>query len=117
MQNVSPNKTLLGAINDTAKQAVYGAAEISTQLTHEAVPAVKCVIRTGGKVIHQSGELIVRGTITLTNYMKQAQSASLVSSTLGIANDFEMLKSAGALPTGVTTIDEYSKYLDEQLNY
>lgn len=117
MQNTNSNKTLLGVINDTAKQAVYGTAEITSQLTHEAVPAAKCVIRTGGKVIHQSGELVLRGTVTLTNYMKQAQSASLVSSTLGIAADFETLKSANALPAGVTSIEEYTSYLDQQINY
>lgn len=114
---INKNKTLLGVVNDTAKLAVYGAAEISSQITQEAVPAAKCVIRTTGKVIHQSGELVVRGTFTLTNYMKQAQSASLVSSTLGISADYETLKSANSLPNGVTTLDEYRKYLDEQINY
>lgn len=114
---INKNKTLLGVVNDTAKSAVYGTAEIASQLTHEAVPAAKCIIRTGGKVIHQSGELVLRGTFTLTNYMKQAQSASLVSSTLAISADFETLKSANSLPNGVTSLDEYTKYLDEQLNY
>ena len=117
MENVRTTKTLLGVVNDTAKTAVYGAAEISSQLTQEAVPAAKCVIRTGGKLVHQSGEALLRGTVTLTNYMKQAQSASLVSSTLGINADFETLKAANALPEGVSTLEEYSKYLDEQLNY
>lgn len=117
MENLRTNKTLLGVINDTAKQAVYGTAEISSQLTQEAVPAAKCIIRTTGKVVHQTGEVVLRGTFTLTNYMKQAQSASLVSSTLGISADYETLKSANALPNGVSTLEEYSKYLDEQLNY
>ena len=114
---INKNTTLLGVVNDTAKSAVYGTAEIASQLTHEAVPAAKCIIRTGGKVIHQSGELVLRGTFTLSNYMKQAQSASLVSSTLGISADYETLKAANALPSGVSTLEEYSKYLDEQLNY
>ena len=109
------NKTLLGVINDTAKGAVYGAAEVGSQLTQEAVPAAKCVIRTGGKLIHHSGEVLLRGTVTLTNYMKQAQSASLVSSTLGIATDFETLKTANSLPSGVSNLEEYITYLDEQL--
>ena len=114
---INQNKTLLGVVNDTAKGAVYGAAEISSQLTQEAVPAAKCIIRTTGKVVHQTGEVVLRGTFTLTNYMKQAQSASLVSSTLGISADYETLKSVNALPNGVSTLEEYSKYLDEQLNY
>ena len=117
MEYVRTNKTLLGVINETAKQAVYGTAEVGSQLTQEAVPAAKCIIRTTGKVVHQSGEVLLRGTVTLTNYMKQAQSASLVSSTLAISADFETLKSANSLPNGVSSLDEYTKYLDEQLNY
>ena len=117
MENVRTNKTLLGVINETAKQAVYGTAEVGSQLTQEAVPAAKCIIRTGGKLVHQSGEALLRGTVTLTNYMKQAQSASLVSSTLGINADFETLKSANALPDGIETLEQYSKYLDQQINY
>lgn len=114
---INKNKTLLGVVNDTAKSAVYGTAEVASQLTHEAVPAAKCIIRTTGKVVHQSGEVLLRGTVTLTNYMKQAQSASEVSSTLAISADFETLKSANSLPNGVSSLDEYKKYLDEQLNY
>lgn len=114
---INKTKTLLGVVNDTAKSAVYGTAEVASQLTHEAVPAAKCIIRTTGKVVHQSGEVLLRGTVTLTNYMKQAQSASLVSSTLGISADYETLKSVNALPNGVSTLEEYSKYLDEQINY
>ena len=114
---INKSKTLLGVVNDTAKSAVYGTAEVASQLTQEAVPAAKCVIRTGGKLVHQSGEVFLRGTVTLTNYMKQAQSASLVSSTLGINADYETLKSANALPDGVTTLDQYKKYLNEQINY
>ena len=117
MENVRTNKTLLGVINDTTKSAVYGTAEVSSEVMKEAVPAAKCIIRTTGKVVHQSGELVLRGTFTLSNYMKQAQSASLVSSTLGISADYETLKAANALPSGVSTLEEYSKYLDEQLNY
>ena len=117
MENVRTNKTLLGVINETAKQAVYGTAEVGSQLTQEAVPAAKCIIRTTGKVVHQTGEVVLRGTFTLTNYMKQAQSASYVSSTLGINADYETLKSANSLPNGVTTLDEYRKYRDEQINY
>ena len=117
MENVRTDKTLLGVINETAKQAVYGTAEVGSQLTQEAVPAAKCIIRTTGKVIHQTGEVLLRGTITLGNYAKQAQSSSEVSSKLGIATDFETLKAANALPSGVSNIEEYIAYLDEQLNY
>ena len=114
---INKNKTLLGVVNDTAKSAVYGTAEVSSEVMKEAVPAAKCIIRTTGKVVHQTGEVLLRGTITLRNYAKQAQSASLVSSTLAISADFETLKSANSLPNGVTSLDEYTKYLDEQLNY
>ena len=117
MENVRTNKTLLGVINETAKQAVYGTAEVGSQLTQEAVPAAKCVIRTTGKVVHQTGEVLLRGTITLGNYTKQAQSASEVSRRLGIAADFKTLEAANALPNGVSNVEEYIAYLDEQLNY
>ena len=63
MENVRTNKTLLGVINETAKQAVYGTAEVGSQLTQEAVPAAKCIIRTTGKVVHRTGEVLLRGTI------------------------------------------------------
>ena len=117
MENVRTNKTLLGVINETAKQAVYGTAEVGSQLTKEAVPAAKCIIRTTGKVIHQTGEVLLRGTITLGNYTKQAQSSSEVSKRLGTATDFKTLEAANALPSGVSNLEEYIAYLDKQLNY
>ena len=117
MENVRTNKTLLGVINETAKQAVYGTAEVGSQLTQEAVPAAKCIIRTTGKVIHQTGEVLLRGTITLGNYAKQAQSSSEVSKRLGVATDFKTLQAADALPSGVSNVEEYNTYLDEQLKY
>ena len=117
MENVRTNKTLLGVINETAKQAVYGTAEVGSQLTREAVPAAKCLIRTTGKVVHHTGEVLIRGTITLGNYAKQAQSSSEVSKRLGTAADFKTLEAANALPSGVSNVEEYITYLDEQLNY
>ena len=88
-----------------------------SQLTQEIFSTGKCVIRTVGKGVHFTGELYLRGTITVNNYVKQAQSASEVSKRLGIATDFKTLEEAGALPSGVSTLEEYSTYLDEQLNY
>ena len=117
MENVRTNKTLLGVINETAKQAVYGTAEVGSRLTQEAVPAAKCIIRTTGKLVHQTGEVLLRGTVTLGNYTKQAQSSSEVSSRLGIATDFKTLEAANALPSGVSTLEDYITYLDEQLKY
>lgn len=117
MENVKTNKTLLGVINETAKQAVYGTAEVGSQLTQEAVPAAKCIIRTTGKGVHYTGQLFIRGVITLNNYAEQAQSASEVSKRLGKATDFKTLEAANALPSGVSTLEEYTAYLDEQLNY
>ena len=117
MENVRTNKTLLGVVNDTAKSAVYGTAEVASQLTQEAVPAAKCIIRTTGKVVHRTGEVLLRGTITLGNYAEQAQSSSEVSKRLGIATDFKTLEAANALPNGVSNVEEYIAYLDEQLNY
>ena len=113
MEDIRTNKTVLGVFN----RAIHGTAEVGTELTQEAVPAAKCVIRTGGKVVHHSGEVLLRGIITLTNYMEQAQSASEVSKRLGKATDFETLKAANALPSGVSNVEEYTTYLDEQLNY
>ena len=110
MENVRTNENLLGIINEGAKQIIYGT-------TKEAVPAAKCVIRTTGKVVHHTGEVLIRGTITLTNYAKQAQSSSEVSKRLGIAADFKTLQAANALPSGVSNLEEYIAYLDEQLNY
>ena len=117
MENVKTDKNILGVINETGKQAVYGTAEVGSQLTQEAVPAAKCIIRTTGKVIHQTGEVLLRGTITLGNYAKQAQSSSEVSKRLGTADDFKTLEAANALPNGVSNVEEYIAYLDEQLNY
>ena len=117
MENVRTNKTLLGVINETAKQAVYGTAEVGSHLTQEAVPAAKCIIRTTGKVIHQTGEVLLRGTITLSNYAEQAQSSSEVSKRLGKAADFKTLEAADALPSGVSNLEEYIAYSDEQLNH
>ena len=117
MENVRTDKNILGVINETGKQAVYGTAEVGSQLTQEAVPAAKCIIRTTGKVIHQTGEVLLRGTITLGNYAEQAQSSSEVSKRLGIATDFKTLEAANALPSGVSTLEEYNAYLDAQLNY
>ena len=101
----------------TNKQAVYGTAEVGSRLTQEAVPAAKCIIRTTGKLVHQTGEVLLRGTVTLGNYTKQAQSSSEVSSRLGIATDFKTLEEANALPSGVSNVEEYITYLDEQLKY
>ena len=117
MENVRTNKTILAVINETAKQAVSGTAEVGSQLVQEAVPAAKCIIRTTGKVVHQTGEVLLRGTITLGNYAKQAQSSSEVSKRLGTATDFKTLEEANALPSGVSTLEDYITYLDEQLNY
>lgn len=113
MENVRTDKTVLGVIS----RAVHGTAEVGSELTQEAVPAAKCVIRTGGKVVHYTGEVILRGIITLGNYAEQAQSSSEVSKRLGKAADFKTLEEANALPSGVSTLEEYSAYLDEQLNY
>lgn len=117
MENVKTDKNILGVINETGKQAVYGTAEAGSQLKQEALPTAKCILRTTGKVVHHTGELIIRGTITLTNYAKQAQSSSEVSSRLGRATDFKTLEEANALPSGVSTLEEYNAYLDAQLNY
>ena len=113
MENVRTNKTILGVFG----KAIYGTAEVGSELTQEAVPAAKCVIRTTGKVVHQTGEVFLRVTITLGNYAKQAQSSSEVSKRLGTATDFKTLEAANALPSGVSTLEEYNAYLDEQLNY
>ena len=88
-----------------------------TRLTQEIDLAAKCVISTTGKGVHYTGELFIRGAITMSNYAKQAQSASEVSKRLGIAADFKTLEAANALPSGVSNIEEYIAYLDEQLNY
>ena len=88
-----------------------------SQLTQEIFSTGKCVIRTIGKGVHFTGELYLRGTITVNNYAKQAQSASEVSKRLGTATDFKTLEEANALPSGVSTLEEYITYLDEQLNY
>ena len=87
------------------------------QVIQEIFSTGKCVIRTVGKGVHFTGELYLRGTITVNNYAKQAQSASEVSKRLGIATDFKTLEAANALPSGVTNIEEYIAYLEEQLNY
>lgn len=89
----------------------------SKTLSGEGILTGKCIIRTTGKVVHHTGEVIIRGTITLNNYAKQAQSSSEVSSRLGRATDFKTLEEANALPSGVSTLEEYNAYLDEQLNY
>ena len=117
MENVKTDKNILGVINETGKQAVYGTAEAGSQLKQEALPTAKCILRTTGKVVHHTGDLIIRGTITLNNYAKQAQSSSEVSSRLGRATDFKTLEAANALPSGVSTLEEYNAYLDDQLNY
>lgn len=88
-----------------------------SRLTQEIDLAAKCVISTTGKGVHYTGELFIRGAITLSNYAQQAQSASEVSKRLGIAADFKTLEEANALPNGVSNIEEYIAYLDEQLNY
>ena len=116
MENYN-DKTVLGVANDVAKRAIYGTAEVSSEVVKEAVPTAKCIIRTTGKVVHQTGEVLLRGTITLSNYAKQAQSSSEVSRRLGIATDFKTLEAADALPSGVSNIEEYITYLDKQLNY
>ena len=113
MENTRTNKTVLGVLD----KAIHGTAEVGSELTQEAVPAAKCVIRTTGKVVHQTGEVLLRGIITMGNYAKQAQSSSEVSRRLGIAADFKTLEAADALPSGVSNIEEYIAYLDEQLNY
>ena len=113
MENVKTNKTFLGVLD----RAVHGTAEVGIELTQEAVPAAKCVIRTTGKVVHYTGQVFIRGIITLGNYAEQAQSASEVSKRLGRATDFKTLEAANALPSGVSTLEEYNAYLDEQLNY
>lgn len=87
------------------------------RLTQEIDLAAKCIISTTGKGVHYTGEVFIRGAITMSNYAKQAQSASEVSKRLGMAADFETLEAANALPDGVTNIEEYSAYLDKQLNY
>lgn len=116
MENYN-DKTLWGVANDVAKRAIYGTAEVSNEVVKEAVPATKCGIRTAAKLIHHTGEVLLRGTITLGNHMERAQSSSEVSKRLGMSTDYETLKAANALPNGVSTLEEYSKYLDEQLNY
>ena len=116
MTNIN-DKNLLGVANEVAKRAIYGTAEVSNEVVKEGVPAVKCGIRTAAKLIHHTGEVLLRGTITLDNHLKQAHSSSEVSKRLGIASNFETLQAANALPSGVSTLEEYSKYLDEQLNY
>ena len=88
-----------------------------TRLIGEMDLAAKCVVRTTGKGVHYTGEMFLRGVITLSNYAKQAQSASEVSKRLGIADDFKTLEAANALPSGVSNLEEYIAYLDEQLNY
>ena len=88
-----------------------------TRLIGEMDLAAKCVVRTTGKGVHYTGEMLLRGVITISNYAKQAQSASEVSKRLGIADDFKTLEAANALPNGVSTLEEYIAYLDEQLNY
>lgn len=88
-----------------------------SRLTQEIDLAAKCIISTTGKGVHYTGEVFIRGAITMSNYAKQAQSASEVSKRLGIAADFDTLKAANALPSGVSNIEEYIAYLDEQLNY
>ena len=113
MENVRTNKTFLVVLD----RAVHGTAEVGSQLTQEAVPAAKCIIRTTGKVVHQTGGVILRGIITLGNYAEQAQSSSEVSKRLGKATDFKTLEEANALPSGVSNLEEYIAYLDEQLNY
>ena len=91
--------------------------KVESRLIGEIDLAAKCVIRTTGKGVHYTGELFLRGAITMSNYAKQAQSASEVSKRLGIATDFKTLEEAGALPSGVSNVEEYIAYLDEQLNY
>ena len=117
MEDVRATKNILGVANEIGKQALYGTAEVGSQLTREGVPTAKCIIRTVGKGVHYTGELFIRGTITLNNYAKQAQSSSEVSSRLGRATDFKTLEAANALPSGVSNLEEYIAYLDEQLNY
>ena len=88
-----------------------------SRLIGEMDLAAKCIISTTGKGVHYTGGLFLRGIITLSNYAEQAQSASEVSKRLGIAADFETLEAANALPSGVSNIEEYIAYLNEQLNY
>ena len=88
-----------------------------SRLSQEIDLAAKCVIRTTGKGVHYTGQVILRGIITLGNYAEQAQSSSEVSKRLGKASDFKTLEEANALPSGVSTLEEYNAYLDEQLNY
>ena len=116
MENYN-DKTVLGVANDVAKRAIYGTAEVSSEVVKEGVPATKCTIRTAAKLIHHTGEVLLRGTITLGNHMERAHSSSEVSKRLGMSTDFETLKSANSLPNGVETLEQYSKYLKEQLNY
>ena len=87
------------------------------RLAQEIDLAAKCVIRTTGKGVHYTGEVVLRGIITLGNYAEQAQSASEVSKRLGKAADFKTLEEANALPDGVSNLEEYIAYLDKQLNY
>ena len=87
------------------------------RLTQEIDLAAKCIISTTGKGVHYTGEVFIRGAIAMSNYAKQAQSASEVSKRLGIAADFKTLEEANALPSGVSNLEEYIAYLDEQLNY
>ena len=61
--------------------------------------------------------MLVRGLITLGNYAQQAQSSSEVSKRIGAVTDFKTLEAANALPSGVSTVEEYIAYLDKQLNY
>ena len=91
--------------------------KVRSRLTQEIDLAAKCIISTTGKGVHYTGEVFIRGAITMSNYAKQAQSASEVSKRLGIAADFKTLEAANALPSGVSNIEEYIAYLDEQLNY
>ena len=91
--------------------------KVRTRLTQEIDLAAKCIISTTGKGVHYTGEVFIRGAIVMSNYAKQAQSASEVSKRLGIAADFKTLEAANALPSGVSNIEEYIAYLDEQLNY
>ena len=116
MENYN-DKTLWGVANDVAKRAIYGTAEVSNEVVKEAVPATKCGIRTAAKLIHHTGEVLLRGTVTLGNHMERAHSSSEVNKRLGMSTDFETLKSANALPNGVETLEQYSEYLNKQLNY
>lgn len=117
MQTVNNNKTLLGAINDTAKAAVYGSAKITTKVVDVAVPAATCTIDTAGKMVFKVGQVSMRLAVAAENLSVQAQSATEVSKRIGIRNNFLTLKEADALPTGVETVEDYSLYLDEQLKH